>query len=106
MFNLSRIGASSEGAISFVAELNEKSIATGTLYIYDDMATLCGASTIPKTRRQWGQNALLNSHLNYAFENGCEIAIMVVNSGSQLQRNAKKNGFRIAYTRTKWQLKS
>jgi hypothetical protein len=25
--------------------------------------------------------------------------------GSQSQKNAEKNGFRIAYTRTKWQLK-
>jgi hypothetical protein len=32
--------------------------------------------------------------------------MMGASPGGQSQRNAEKNGFRIAYTRTKWQLKS
>lgn len=105
MFELSKIGASSKGAIPFFAELNEEPIATGTLFIYDDTAILAGASTIPEARRQGAQNALLNARLNYALESGCKIAIMDAMPGSQSQRNAEKNGFRIAYTRTKLQLK-
>jgi len=37
---------------------------------------------------------------------GCDIAMMAALPGSASQRNAERNGFRIAYTRTKWQLKS
>jgi GNAT superfamily N-acetyltransferase len=103
---LRRIGANSKGATSFLAELNGKPSATGTLYIYDDVAELAGARTIPEYRRQGAQNALLEARLKYAFERGCTMAIMGASPGSQSQRNAEKNGFRIAYTRTKWQLKS
>ena len=32
------------------------------------------------------------------------VAMMVAAPGSSSQRNAERQGFRIAYTRTKWQL--
>jgi GNAT superfamily N-acetyltransferase len=102
---LCRVGANSKGALPFIAELEGKPIATGTLYIYDDVAELAGASTIPEGRRQGAQNALLEARLRYAAEKGCAVAIMGALPGSQSQRNAEKNGFRVAYTRTKWQLK-
>ena len=105
MLEFSRIGASAEGAIPFIAELHDEPIATGTLYLYDDIAILAGASTIPEARKKGAQNALLEARLRYALENGCKIAIMDAMPGSQSQRNAEKNGFRIAYTRTKWKLK-
>jgi hypothetical protein len=106
MLEFSRIGASADGAIPFIAELNAEPMATGTLYIYDGAAILAGASTIPEQRKKGAQTALHEARLNYALKNGCTIAIMDALPGSQSQRNAEKNGFRIAYTRTKWQLKS
>lgn len=106
MLEFGTIGASSSGAFPFFAELNNEPVSTGSLYIYDDVAILAGASTVPEARRQGAQNALLNARLKYAFEKGCKLAIMGASPGSQSQRNAETNGFRIAYTRTKWQLKS
>ncbi len=105
MLEFSKIGASAEGAIPFFAEINAEPIATGTLYIYDDVAVLAGASTIPENRKKGAQTALLEARLSYALKNNCSIAIMDAHPGSQSQRNAEKNGFRIAYTRTKWKLK-
>lgn len=105
MLEFGTIGASSAGAFPFVAELNDEPVSTGTLYIYDDVAILAGASTVPEARRKGAQNALLNARLKYAVENGCKLAMMGASPGSQSQRNAETNGFRIAYTRTKWQLK-
>jgi len=98
------IGASSAGAFPFIAELGGKPVSTGSLYIYDDVAILAGTSTVPEARRQGAQNALLDARLKYAVEKGCKLAIMGAAPGSQSQRNAETNGFRIAYTRTKWQL--
>lgn len=106
MLEFGTIGASSAGAFPFLGELNGEPVSTGSLYIYDEVAILAGASTVPEARRQGAQNALLNARLKYAFENGCRLAIMGASPGSQSQRNAETNGFRIAYTRTKWQLKS
>ncbi len=103
---LCKIGAVSKGASPFIAELENKPIATGMLFIYEDIALLGGASTIPEGRRQGAQNALLEARLGYALERGCTIAVIGASPGSQSQRNAEKNGFRVAYTRTKWQLKN
>ena len=105
MFEFGQIGAKCEGALPFIAEIENQPIATGSLFVYDDAALLAGASTVPEGRRQGAQLALLNARLRYAVENGCAIAMMCASPGSGSQRNAEKNGFRIAYTRTKWRLK-
>lgn len=102
---LCRIGANSKSALPFIAELDGKPIATGSMSICDDVAMLCGASTIPESRNQGAQNALLEARLAHAHDKGCTIATLGARPGSQSQRNAEKNGFRIAYTRIKWQLK-
>jgi GNAT superfamily N-acetyltransferase len=104
MYDFGLIGAQSDGARPFIAELGGEAIATGSLNIYDDVAIMAGASTVAHARRQGAQNALLDARLRYAAEQGCTLAMMCALPGSQSQRNAEKNGFRIAYTRTKWQL--
>ncbi len=106
LFGFAQIGAQCASAFPFIAELDGKPISTGTLFIYDDVAFLAGASTLPEGRKQGAQNALLAARLRYAAEQGCTIAMMGASPGSQSQRNAEKNGFLIAYTRTKWQLKN
>jgi hypothetical protein len=55
-------------------------------------------------RRNGAQLALLNTRLQTAASHGCDLAMMVAAPGSASQRNAERNGFRVAYTRTKWQL--
>lgn len=105
MLEFGTIGAMSSGAFPFIAEIDDKPISTGALYIYEDAAILAGASTIPEGRRKGAQNALLNARLKFALEKNCKLAIMGASPGSQSQRNAESNGFRIAYTRTKWHLK-
>jgi hypothetical protein len=42
--------------------------------------------------------------MQYAFEQGCDLAMMVVEIGSESQRNAQRQGFQVGYTRIKWQL--
>jgi hypothetical protein len=106
MFNFGRINAATKGGIPFLAELDGAPISAGMLYIYDDVAVLAGASTVPEGRRKGAQNALLDARVRFAIEKGCAIAAMGALPGSGSQRNAEKNGFRIAYTRTKWHLKS
>ena len=106
MFQFGQISASCAGGFPYLAELENEPISTGMLFIYEDVAILAGASTILEGRRQGAQLALLDARLRYAAEHGCTIAIMGALPGGQSQRNAEKNGFRIAYTRTKWQLSS
>jgi hypothetical protein len=93
-----------ECATCFIAERNGVPIATAALFMNEGTALLAGASTIPAGRRQGAQNALLDARLQTAASNGCDLAMMVAAPGSSSQRNAERQGFRIAYTRTKWQL--
>jgi len=105
MFNFCRIGAQCQGAYPYIAERDGRPISTAAFLIYDGIALLAGASTIPDGRNQGGQTALLAARLDFARKTGCKLAIMGAAPGSQSQINGQKNGFRIAYTRTKWQLK-
>lgn len=92
-------------SLRFLAELDGQAIAAGSLIIADDVALLAGASTVPTARRQGAQLALLEGRLRYAAAQGCTVAMMAAMPGSGSQRNAERHGFRIAYTRTKWQLR-
>lgn len=104
MYGLGEIIAKRSGGLSFLAELHGEAIATGALVLHEGVALLAGASTIPEGRRQGAQRALLESRLRYAAENGCDLAMMCALPGSASQRNAERQGFRIAYTRIKWGL--
>ncbi|HUQ88082.1 MAG TPA: GNAT family N-acetyltransferase [Vicinamibacterales bacterium] len=91
-------------ATCFFAERDGTPIATAALFMHNGTALLAGASTVPAGRRQGAQNALLHARLQTAASNGCDLAMMVAAPGSASQRNAERQGFRIAYTRTKWML--
>lgn len=94
------------GVHCFLAELEGTPIAAGSLSVHGDVALLAGASTIPAGRKRGAQLALLTARLRFAAESGVGLAMMVAQPGSGSQRNAERQGFRIAYTRTKWQLRS
>ncbi|TLM91011.1 GNAT family N-acetyltransferase [Hymenobacter jeollabukensis] len=104
MLEFGQLSAHSAGAAPFVAELQGQVIATGGLFIYEDVALLAGASTVPAGRRQGAQLALLDARLRHAAAQGCTVAMMGALPGSQSQRNAETQGFRVAYTRAKWML--
>ncbi len=93
-----------ECATCFVAEIGGAPIAAGAVFLHEGVALLAGASTVPEGRRQGAQLALLDARLKHAAAHGCDLAMMCAAPGSASQRNAERNGFRIAYTRTKWQL--
>jgi GNAT superfamily N-acetyltransferase len=100
-----RILTRAEGVHCFLAELDGRPIATAALTLHGDVALLAGASTIPSGRRQGAQQALLEARLHFAHEQGALHAMVVAQPGSGSQRNAERQAFRVAYTRTKWKLR-
>jgi hypothetical protein len=102
MLTLSQISAQRTHTVSFMAELSGRPIATGAMSLCDRVALLAGASTIPEGRKQGAQTGLLDARLHYAADQGCDLAMMCAAPGSASQRNAERQGFRIAYTRIKW----
>lgn len=100
--DLGAVTSRARGAHTFLAELESVPIAAAGLNIFDEVALMAGASTIPAGRRRGAQNALLDARLRYAAEHGCTLAMMGAAPGSDSQRNAERQGFRVAYTRIKW----
>jgi GNAT superfamily N-acetyltransferase len=98
------IGASCDGNVPFLARVGAEPGAAATLCIHEGVALLGGAATVPEMRRKGLQTALIAARIRYAFEHGCDLLMMVAEPGSNSQRNAERNGFRVAYTRTKWRL--
>ena len=102
MLTFSRVSALKTSGHAFLAELDGNPIAAGGLTLHAGVALFAGASTVPEGRRQGAQNALLEARLRFAVERGCDVAMMCALPGSASQRNAERQGFRIAYTRIKW----
>jgi GNAT superfamily N-acetyltransferase len=98
------VTAAREQTVCFLAEADGKPGAAGVLIMHEGVAVFGGASTIPELRKRGLQSALLEARMRCAFDHGCDLAMMVALPGSDSQRNAERKGFRIAYTRTKWQL--
>jgi GNAT superfamily N-acetyltransferase len=98
------IAAARPDSPCFLAEIDGEAAAAGVLSMHDGVALFGGSATVPELRRRGLQSALLHERMRYAFEQGSDLAMMVAAAGSESQRNAERKGFRIAYTRTKWQL--
>jgi Acetyltransferase (GNAT) family len=100
--DLMLVSAERRDMLSFLAELEGQPIAAGSLILHDGVALLAGASTIRAWRNRGAQRALFEARLAAAGRAGCELAMIGAEPGSASQRNAERQGFRIAYTRTKW----
>jgi GNAT superfamily N-acetyltransferase len=98
------ISSAREQSVCFLAEFEGQPGAASILCMHEGVALFGGATTVPELRRRGLQTALLHERMRYAFEQGCDTAMMVTQPGSEAQRNAERKGFRIAYTRIKWQL--
>ncbi|HAX41246.1 MAG TPA: hypothetical protein DCY80_01655 [Solibacterales bacterium] len=96
--------AAREQTVCFLGEVDGVPGAAGALSLHEGIALFAGAATVPEMRRRGLQGALLEARMQYAADQGCDLAMMVAEAGSNSQRNAERLGFRIAYTRTKWRL--
>jgi GNAT superfamily N-acetyltransferase len=102
LLDLMRLSMGRDGSLAFLAEIDGEAVATGVLFTCEGVALFAGASTIPAARNRGAQSALLDARLRAAADAGCDLAMMCAAPGTASQRNAERNGFRIAYTRVKW----
>jgi GNAT superfamily N-acetyltransferase len=102
LLDLGIIISAAEGSLAFLAELEGRPVATAALRCDNGVALFAGASTIESARNRGAQRALLEARMRHAAQAGCDLAMMCAAPGSPSQRNAERQGFRIAYTRTKW----
>jgi GNAT superfamily N-acetyltransferase len=67
--------------------------------LFEGIAQLAGAATLPEHRRRGIQGALLAARLEAACRAGCELATVTTQPGSKSQENVQKQGFELLYTR-------
>ena len=87
----------------YLARLEGKIAGGGTLTLHDGVAGLFGASTLPMARRRGVQTALLQRRLARAAQAGSDLAVSLAQPGSSSQRNIVREGFRVLYTRVKFE---
>ena len=71
----------------------------GAIRIYEGLAQLSGAATLPEHRRRGVQSALLHARLAEAANAGCDLAVVTTQPGSKSQENVQRAGFELLYTR-------
>ncbi len=86
-------------AVCFMAVIDGEVIGGGTLIFHDEVAALSGAGIVMKFRNRGAQTALLRARLDFAASRGSKLAMVSTAPGTVSQRNAERQGFRIAYTR-------
>jgi GNAT superfamily N-acetyltransferase len=97
-----RLFASGPGAKKYLAFVDGKATGGGALSMRNGIAGLFGASTLPDFRRRGVQRELIRVRMGVAAEAGCNVALSFALPGSSSERNILRNGFCVAYTRTKF----
>jgi GNAT superfamily N-acetyltransferase len=83
----------------FLALVDDEPAGGGAVALHEGVATLFAAGTLPEFRRRGVQGALMQARLASAAEAGCELATTGTVPGGGSQRNAERQGFRVAYVR-------
>lgn len=83
----------------YLARLDGVPVAAASIRLYDGLAQLCGATTLPAFRRRGIQTALLAARLRDARDAGCDLAVVTTAPGSKSQANARRQGFQQLYAR-------
>ena len=88
-----------EGFVRYLARKEGIPAGGASMRLFDGIAQLCGAATLPEHRRRGVQGALLATRLELAGRARCDVAIVTTQPGSKSQQNAQKQGFELLYTR-------
>jgi hypothetical protein len=102
LLEVMRLFGGASGATLYLARVDGNVAGGGALFVRDGIAGLFGASTLVEFRRRGVQRELIRVRMEAAQKAGCEIALTFARPGSISERNILRNGFAVAYTRTKF----
>lgn len=86
-------------SVNIVARLGGRSVGAGSLEIHGHLVALYGLSVLPEHRRRGIQQAMIAARLTLARDRGCTLATITGPPGAGTERNVRRMGFQIAYTR-------
>src|SRR5271169_5008783 len=90
---------------AYLAYADGKIAGGAALCTHNNIAGCFGASTLPDFRRRGIQTALLETRLADAAAADCNIAMSIAQLNSPSHRNIERQGFQVAYTRSKFMRK-
>lgn len=91
--------AEADGVVMYLAKLEGNVAGAASMRMFEGVAHLCGAATLPACRRRGVHNALLETRLRDAAEAGCDVAVVTTQPGSKSHENVQRKGFDLLYTR-------
>jgi len=91
--------AEAEGFVRLLARHAGEPAGGAAMRLFEGVAQLCGAATLPAHRRRGVQGALLDARLEIAGRGGCDVAVVTTQPGSKSQENVQRRGFELLYTR-------
>jgi ribosomal protein S18 acetylase RimI-like enzyme len=91
--------ASAVGFERYLARVGGEVAGGASLRIFEGVAQLCGAATLPAYRRRGIQSALLRYRLAESARRGCDVAVVTTTPGSKSQQNVQRAGFELLYAR-------
>lgn len=91
----------SESSVPFLVEIDNQPAGGGGLFMSNGIADCYGHATLMNFRGRGAQTALIQASLAHAKKNNCELVMATTMPGTSSQRNFERQGFRVAYTRTK-----
>lgn len=87
------------GFVRYLARRDGVVSGGASLRMWNGVAQLAGAATLPEHRRHGVQSALLSERLADAAREGCDVAIVTTEPGSKSQQNVQRIGFELLYAR-------
>ncbi|GJQ30507.1 MAG: GNAT family acetyltransferase [Phycisphaerae bacterium] len=86
-------------SVAVVGRLDGQTIAAGAMEVAGESCALFGLSVAPAFRRRGIQQAMLAWRLNHAASRGCRFACIGGKPGEGTERNVRRMGFTLAYTK-------
>jgi len=95
------------GFAAYAAWDRDEIVAAGNMYVFNGVAGMFGAATLPSHRGRGAQSGLLARRLQDASAAGCHLAIAETGKPGPGQENSSLNnmqraGFTIRYERVSW----
>lgn len=88
-----------EGLVRYLARRDGDVAGGASMRIWNGLAQLCGAATLPQHRRRGVQTTLLRERLAEARREGCDVAVVTTQPGSNSQQSTERQGFALLYVR-------
>ena len=85
---------------TFLARLNGHVVGGGFLVVGDGLAQLFGGGVLDTKRRCGVQSALIRQRLFWGRDSGADMACIMGRPGGPTDRNARRAGFVLGYTKT------